>query len=159
MRKKGIIALAVLTALIIVIAYLFRDSAIENMIEKMGQDIAGAKVEIDNFHFSLLKMECSWDRLQIADLNDTMFNLIETGKASFDLEVRPLFWKRVVIREIILEGLLSGTQRETDGSLPIKEKAIKKGVASKAVGALERKRNRFPRSIFPLSAANLMWTS
>lgn len=152
MRKKGIIILVVILVIFAVIAFFVRDRYIERAIEKTGQAIAGGKVEIDNFHFSLFKMECSWDRLQVANKNDTWYNVLETGKASLDIEARPLFWKRIIIKEMILENLRSGTRRETDGRLPKKSKpAVKEkpGMVSKAVDAIDKKMRELP--VFDLS--------
>jgi len=153
MRKKGIVYLLVIALIVSVIAYFARDRLFERWLEKGLQMVAGARVEVDNFHFSLFKMECSWDRLQIANKNDPWKNIIETGRASFDLETRPLFWKRINIREMVLEDVRSGTQRETDGSLPRKKEPPKTsaepGMVQKAKMALEKQFGEIP--IFDLS--------
>jgi len=153
MRKKGIIILIVIIAIVAVIAYFARDRYFERGLEKGLQAIVGAKVEVDNFHFSLLKMECSWDRIQIANKNDPWRNLLETGNASFDLEARPLFWRRVIIKEMILEDVRNGTKRETDGSLPKKAQppveSEEPGMVEKAKIALEKQLGEVP--IFDLS--------
>lgn len=120
MRKKGIIILIVIALIVAVVAYFARDRYLEKALEYALQSIAGAKVEIDNFHYSLFKTEGSWSRLQIANKNNPWTNLIETGRASFDLEARALFWRRVIIRELALENVRHGTPRRTDGSLPRK---------------------------------------
>ncbi|MCI0495942.1 TIGR03545 family protein [candidate division KSB1 bacterium] len=120
MRKKGIIYLLVIALIIAAIAFFTRDRYLERGLELAIQAIAGAKVEIDNFNFSLFKTEGSWNRIQIADKNNPWKNIIETGRASFDLEARALFWRRVIIREMALENVRNGTARITDGSLPKK---------------------------------------
>ncbi len=152
MRKKGIIILVFIIVIFAVIAFFVRDRYIEKVLEKTCQAIAGAKVEIDNFHFSLFKMECSWDRLQVANKNNSWYNVLETGKASLDIEARPLFWKRIIIKEMILENLYSGTRRETDGSLPKKIEPLaeeKPGMVSKATAAIDKQLRELP--VFDLS--------
>lgn len=153
MRKKGIIYLIVIALIVAVISYFARDRFLERGLEKGLQAIAGAKVEIDNFHFSLFKMECSWDRIQVANANDPWRNVIETSRASFDLETRPLFWKRKIINEMVLENVRSGTQRKTDGSLPKKEeppsKSTEPGFADRAKAAIQKQLGDVP--IFDLS--------
>ena len=153
MRKKGIIILIVIIAIFAVIVYFAQDRYLERGLEKALQAIAGAKVEINNFHFSLLKAECSWNRIQIANKNDPWRNILETGRASFDLETRPLFWRRVIIKEMVVEDVRSGTQRKSDGSLPKKVEPPSKpgepGIAEKAKKALEKQLGEIP--IFDLS--------
>ncbi|UCE04493.1 MAG: TIGR03545 family protein [bacterium] len=153
MRKKGIIILVIIIVIFAVIAYFARDRYLEKGLEKALQAIAGAKVEVDKFHFSLFKMECSWNRIQIANKNDPWRNILETGRASFDLETRPLFWRRVIIKEMVLENVRSGTQRETDGSLPKKKippsESEQPGFVEKAKVALEKQLGEVP--IFDLS--------
>ncbi len=71
-----------------------------------------------NFYLNLLGLTAGWERLQVTDANDTWKNLIETGNARFNLAVEPLFYGRLIIEELSLEGFRSGTQREKDGKLP-----------------------------------------
>ncbi|MDW7681124.1 MAG: TIGR03545 family protein, partial [bacterium] len=153
MRKKGIILLLVLIAISVVFGYFTRDWRIERMLENIGQSIVGAKVEIDGFHFSLFKMECSWKRIQVTDRNDPWFNIFETGKASFDLETKPLFWRRIIIKEMILENVRSGTPRKTDGSLPHRKRPSPEkespGFADKVKTAIEKQLAEVP--VFDLS--------
>ncbi len=153
MRKKGIIILAVIILLFAVIAYFARDRYLEKGLEMALQAIAGAKVEIDNFHYSLFKTEGSWNRIQIANKNNPWRNILETGRASFDIEARALFWRRIIIREMVLENVRSGTPRKTDGSLPKKitppEKSKGPGLEEKVKVALEKQLGDVP--IFDLS--------
>lgn len=153
MRKRGIIYLVVIALIIGAISYLMRDSFLEQNLELVLQSIAGAKVEISNFRFSLLKMECSWSRLQVANADDPWRNVIETGRANFDLETRPLFWRRVIIKEMALENVRTGTQRKTDGSIPKKpeppRKSTEPGMIDRAKDALQQQLGDAP--IFDLS--------
>lgn len=153
MRKKGILILVVIILIVAVVGYFTRDRRIEKMFENIGQSVAGARVEIDNFHFSVLKMECSWNRLQIADKNDPWKNVLEIGRASFDLETRPLFWRRVIVKEMILENVRSGTQRKTDGSIPKKPEpataSTEPGFFQKASASLQKQMGDLP--VFDLS--------
>ncbi len=153
MRKKGIIYLVVIALIVAVIAYFTRDRFLERGLEKSLQAIVGAKVEVNNFHFSLFKMECSWDQIQIANPNDPWRNIIETGRASFDLETKPLFWERTIINEMALENVRNGTKRRTDGSLPKKAKPVSEskepGFADRAKVALKKQLGDMP--IFDLS--------
>jgi uncharacterized protein (TIGR03545 family) len=153
MRKKGIIILLVFCLIFVIVAFFFRDYRIEKGLENIGSSIVGAKVEIDDFHFSLLKMECSWKRLQVANKKNPWKNILETDKASFDIETRPLFWKRIIINEMVLENVRQGTPRTTDGSLPKKPEsgkgAAEPNIAVKAKQAIEKQFGAIP--VFDLS--------
>ncbi|MCA9735169.1 MAG: TIGR03545 family protein [Deferribacteres bacterium] len=118
MRKNALIFLLVILILGGVVYYFTQDRYLERAVEKTGELIFDAKVEIDNFNFSLLNLQCGWKKLQIANKNKPMTNLIETGVATFKLEFTPLFWGRFIIDEMKLQNVRSGTARKTDGSLP-----------------------------------------
>ena len=95
MRKNALIFLLVILILGGVVYYFTQDRYLERAVEKTGELIFDAKVEIDNFNFSLLNLQCGWKKLQIANKNKPMTNLIETGVATFKLEFTPLFWGRL----------------------------------------------------------------
>ena len=97
------------------IYYFARDSYIEVMLEDSLAPMAEAKVEIDNFRLSLLSLECGWDRLQVADKRNPMKNILETDRARLKLELRPLFWGKIIIEEMALQNVRSSSPRTTSG--------------------------------------------
>jgi uncharacterized protein (TIGR03545 family) len=117
MRKGAIYFLAVFAVVIGVVLYFFRDRYFERWIENSCSETNGAKVEIDNFHFSVFNLNCKFDRLQWTDPKDPWTNLFETGPVEFGLELRPLFWKNLIIREAQVSQILLGTKRESDGKI------------------------------------------
>ena len=119
MRKGAIYFLAVFAVVIGVVLYFFRDRYFERWIENSCSETNGAKVEIDNFHFSVFKLNCKFDRLQWTDPKDTWTNLFETGPVEFGVEMRPLFWKNLIIREAKISQILLGTKRATNGWIPV----------------------------------------
>lgn len=122
MRKKGIIFLAALIAIIIILSLIFTDWWVENQLEKYGSAIVGAKVEFDDFGFSILGLSAGWNRLQVTDPQNTMTNLFETDTCEFDMALEPLFSKKYIIENFQLQGLRFGTPREIDGRLTRAEK-------------------------------------
>ena len=120
LRWKGFFFLFILLDVVLVISILSIDRWMESGLEKAGQAIIGAKVEIDRLDFNLLKLSIQWDRLQITDPNNTMENVLETGRAAFRMSPPPLFRKRVIIDKMTLADVRSGTPRSHDGKLPKK---------------------------------------
>ncbi len=144
MRKKGLTALAFIFVLIVILNLIFTDRFFEKRLESVLTGIVGAKVEFDNFYVSFLALEAGWSSLRITDPNNTWENLIETDKARLDIEVTPLFYGRYVINEITLEGVRSGTKRETDGRLPesVKPRSAVPGLIEETADYLTSKLER-----------------
>jgi hypothetical protein len=92
MRKGAIYFLVVFAAIVGVVLYYFRDRYLERWIESSCTEANRARVEIDNFHFSIFNLTCKFDRLQWTDPKDTWTNLFETGAVEFGVELKPLFW-------------------------------------------------------------------
>lgn len=154
MRWKGFIFLIVVSTIFLVISMVFMDRWIESGLEKIGQTVVGAKVEIDHLHVDALKLSFMWDRLQVTDPNHTMQNLIETGRTVFQMNMPALLRKRVVIQEMSLVDLRSGTSRETDGALPKKPKPPRR---KKKSGPFDKLKNRLKKDIenLPVMQFNL----
>lgn len=126
MRKGAIYFLIVFAVIVGIVLYFFRDRYLERWIENSCTETNRARVEIDNFHFSVFNLTCKFDRLQWTDPQDTWTNLFETGPVEFGVELRPLFWKNLIVREAKIAGILLGTKRATDGrvDLPPKEPGL-----------------------------------
>jgi len=147
MRWKGLITFIVIAGLLAVISLFFIDQWIESGFEKTGQAIVGARVEIDRLHFSISDLSIEWQRLQVTDPKSTMQNVIETGRTAFRMNLPALLRKRVVIEEMALENVRSGTERAYDGALPKKKKKIKPkkpGVFDKAKKELNHEIDKLP---------------
>ncbi|MFQ5651061.1 MAG: TIGR03545 family protein [bacterium] len=138
MRSKGLVIVLVIVALFWAAAYLFGDAFLENQLEGVGESIVGAKVEIDNFRFSLLGLSVSLDRLQVTNPNKTWNNLFEIGRLSFDMELAPLTRKKIVINEVAVEDIRIGTRRQSDGKIEIQQEE-EPGWASEAADNLKTK--------------------
>lgn len=121
-RWKGFIGAAVLALGWFLVTTVFMDKWLEWGVEKAGEEALGAKVEIDGFDLKLSDLSVRWTRLQAADPRRPMRNILETGRNSFRMNPAALLIKRVVIEEMTLEDVRSGTARRTDGSLARKPK-------------------------------------
>jgi uncharacterized protein (TIGR03545 family) len=148
MRKSGLIILVVLALLAGLGYYFTRDHYLERALEYQIEQFAEARVEIDNFHFSIFGLKCGWDRVQIANKRDPWRNILETDKASFAIEARPLFWRKVIIHEMILENVRSGSARKTEGTLPYQIDA-EPGIVGEVFDSVQKQISALP--LFDLS--------
>ena len=122
MRKKGIIILAVLIGVVIALPFIITDTWLENRLEAAGSALIGSRVDIDNLDFSLLGLHVRWDSLQATNAKNTMKNIITTGRTEFDMQLVPLFSKKIIIDNIAMTHVTSGTDRTTDGKIEKKKK-------------------------------------
>ncbi len=148
MRKSGLIILVVLALLVGLGYYFTRDYYLERALEYQIEQFAEARVEIDNFHFSIFGLKAGWDRLQIANKREPWRNIFETDRAALDFETRPLFWRKLIIREAVLENVRSGSARKTDGTLPY-EIVKEPGIVDEVFASVERQLRELP--LFDLS--------
>ncbi len=148
MRKSGFIILLVLALLLGLGYYFTRDHYLERALEYQLEQLAEARVEIDNFHFSILGLQCGWDRLQIANKRNPWRNILETDKAELDFETRPLFWRKLIIREMTLTNVRSSSPRATDGTLPY-EIVDEPGIVDEVFDSVQKQMRELP--LFDLS--------
>jgi uncharacterized protein (TIGR03545 family) len=150
MRKSGLATLLIILAIFFAISYILTDAFFESLIEDLGTDAVGAKVEIDGFSFSIFGPDVHWDRLQVTDPNKTMQNMLETGFCEFNMEFWPLLRGKFVIENFQLSGLQQNTKRETDGKIdkPKKSKGPKDN-------AIERARTQLKKETKSSSGINL----
>ncbi|MBN1781167.1 TIGR03545 family protein [bacterium] len=144
MRWKGLIPVVVLIAIFTVISIFFIDSWIESGMEKAGEAIVGAKVEIDGLDFQISNLSIGWRRLQVTDPDHTLKNLIETGRTAFRMNPGALLRKRIVIEEMALEDVRTGTDRATDGFIP---KKVKKSKAKSKPGVFDKARDKMAAEV------------
>jgi len=124
MRWKGIIFIVVLFAIIVILSLIFTDRWLESQLEDTASGLHGAKVEIDDLHFSIFGPVLSWEKLQITDPNNTMKNMVESGFCEFKMEFLPLLSKKVIIENIQISDLRTNTARETDGAISKEDRII-----------------------------------
>ncbi len=118
MRKKFVYFILIPVFVLCLVVYLFIDRWVESGLEAAGEGVVGAKVEIDNLTISLSPIAIQFSRLQVANLHDPWKNVFETGKVRFALNFGQLLRGKYIIETMEVNGLVLGTKRTTDGSLP-----------------------------------------
>jgi len=117
MRKNFIYFVLVPLFLLFLCIYLFADKWIEANIEEAGEEIIGAKVEIDGLKLSFFPLGIEWKAMRVANPNSTWENLFETKKVKFAMDVNQLIRNKYIIETIEVHNLIVGTKRTTDGAL------------------------------------------
>jgi uncharacterized protein (TIGR03545 family) len=122
MRIGGIITVLVLMGIGFAATFFFTDEWVEGQIEYQASVLNEAKVELEGFDFSLWDLHMKWNKMQVANANNTMQNTFETGETEFSMEFWPLILKnKVIVDDVRLTGFQIDTERETDGSFEMPE--------------------------------------
>lgn len=117
-RKGGLILLLVLGLLTSAVLYFVTDSFVEEQLEYVLSTTNGAMVEFDGFTMSFFGGKIGWDKLQMTDPENLMTNKFETGKTSVSIKAWKLLQKKVLVQEILLSEIKTGTARTKSGKLP-----------------------------------------
>jgi len=117
-RWPGLIAFAVVVALLVAGVKLFAPWAIECAIESAGSQAAGAAVEVADVDLSLFPLGIDIEGIAVADADAPMTNAVEIGRLTATVEVAPLLWRKVVVDTLTGEAIRFGTKRDHSGALP-----------------------------------------
>jgi uncharacterized protein (TIGR03545 family) len=145
MRKKFVLFLFIPLVLLCLTVYIFIDGWVESGLESAGEGIVGAKVEIDNLRISLSPIAVQFSRLQVANPRNPWNNVFETGKVRFALNFGQLLRGNYIIETMEVNGLVLGTKRSSDGSLP--KPVVRPGessILSQATAALVSEAQKAP---------------
>jgi uncharacterized protein (TIGR03545 family) len=125
MRKKFVYFVLVPFIIVCIILYFFLDRWVESGIEYAGEQIVGAKVEIDDLDLTLSPLGAKFKRLQVTDPHDGWKNLFETGKVQFAVDFGQLLRGKYIIETMEMNNLILGTRRSTNGAIPKPPKKVK----------------------------------
>jgi uncharacterized protein (TIGR03545 family) len=88
--------------------------------EKGMEAIFDAKVNVYDFHLSLIRFSVGLNRITIADRDHPMKNLFETGRMEFRMRPAAVLRGKIYIEEMRADSLQFGTPRTVSGALPDK---------------------------------------
>lgn len=119
---------------------MFKNVIIKKAITITCEKIFEAKCDIQKVDFKFLDSSLKINKIEIANKNDYMKNLVDIGSITVDFDLGQLLKKRFVADELSVLDVNSGTERKTSGELPPKkEKKIKKQKEKTAKQASESK--------------------
>ncbi len=106
---------------------MFKNVIIKKALTVVCENIFEAKTDIEKVDFKFLDSSLKIKKIEIANKNDYMKNLVDIGSITIDFDLGQLLRKRFVADELSVLDVNTGTERTTSGELPpAKEKKIKK---------------------------------
>ena len=119
---------------------MFKNIIIKKAITATCEKIFEAKCDIEKVDFKFFDSSLKIKKIEIANKNDYMKNLVDIGSITLDFDLGQLLRKRFVADELSVLEVNSGTDRKTSGELPPKKaKKIKKEKAKTEKEASESK--------------------
>ena len=116
-RWQGLGAFVIVMIIVFGFWYLFIDGIIERAIEKQATQAVGAKVELESADLTLFPAGLHVSHLQLTNPDDPMKNAVEISRINLSLEVAHLLHRKIIIKEVVLDGIQLNTPRKTSGAL------------------------------------------
>lgn len=116
-RWWGIIAFIVIVLIATGSWFLFADKIVERNIEKTGEYLVGAKVDIQKADLSIIPLGITLENITVANPNAPTHNLIDAENIQFHLDGKYLFERKVIIQDMVVDGLKFNTERSESGEI------------------------------------------
>ena len=138
-RWWGLGAFLLVVAVIASLWVFFVDGWVKGLIEDVGTDVVGAKVDLDHADVSLFPVGLTLTRLQVTNPKAPMTNAVEVGRIAMGLDGLNLLQRKVIVEEMSVENVRMGTPRTTSGAVkPVMEPATEeKGMFAISLPSLE----------------------
>ncbi|MDR2143674.1 MAG: hypothetical protein LBP29_04820 [Treponema sp.] len=123
-NRQGVVKILPLTAFTVLVASLvgffmfFMDPVLEGLLEKGLQNVFEARCDVNRFHLGLLRFRISIGSVSVANRDEPMKNLFETGRLEIRLKPQAILRGKVYIEELRADTLRFGTPRTVSGALP-----------------------------------------
>lgn len=116
-RWKAIIPIVLVLLSVAAIWILLLDTIVERTVERIGTEIVGARVELDEADVRLTEGFVALRGLRVTNPDAPMTNLFEASEIIADLRMVPLLEKKIYIDTVAVRELRFGTARETSGAI------------------------------------------
>ena len=124
--KLGLVV--AILAIVVLFNVLFKNMLVKWGIEAGLQSIFNAKAEVDNVDLDLIGLSLSFDRLQIADENSPMKNLVDLGKTRVAMNSEQILMGKIVVKDVECQNIRWSTDRATWGGIrPMGSQATSSG--------------------------------
>lgn len=134
-RWKGLIAFGAVLLAIVIVWVLVVDVAVRRTIEAVGTRAVGARVELAEADLSLFPTGLALTGLAVTNPDAPMQNIVEIGHMKMDIDPGYLIRRKVIIGDLLMEGLRFSTPRQRSGEVPklARQRAEKKKADAAAV--------------------------
>ena len=151
-RWRAIGPLLILFVIACVLWWLFADGIARRESQRVGTQMLGAKVEIQELHLDLKNGDVTIRGLTIASPHEAFKNLLQADEIVADLDMVPLTEKKIVIDRIVANGLRFGTPRQTDGRVAAKSG---EGIAGRVLAETREWASQFQIPILQLATGKI----
>lgn len=121
-RFKGLIAFLVVVAVVCLFWFVFVDVLIEGLIEKYGTKLVGARVELAEADLSLFPVGLGLRGLRVTNPHNPMRNAVEVEGTDFTLNTDQLLERKIIIKEMAINGVRLNTPRKRSEAISGKAK-------------------------------------
>ncbi len=138
-RFKGLVAFVIIIVVFGIFWFFFVDGIVKRLIQKYGTQAVGARVEVGAADLSLFPVGLKLEHLEVTDPDSPMKNAVEINRISLSLEPSSLFRRKIIVKEMLVDGIQLQTPRKTSGAIRGKKKPEKaqepgKGAEKKRAG-------------------------
>src|SRR5947208_1773437 len=151
-RWRAIGPLLVLAVIAGILWLLFADTIARHETQRVGTQMLGAKVEIEDLHLDLKNGDVRIRGLTIASPHEAFRNLLQADEIVAELDVLPLTEKKIIIDRVAANGLRFGTPRQTDGRIAAKSG---QGIAGRVLQEARQWANQFNVPVLQLATGKL----
>lgn len=116
-RWQGLFGFVVALMVLLLFFLLLIDHFIQDAIETTGSQITGARVELDGAELRFSPLGIRLGRLQIADPDHPLHNIIDIEQIDFNLDGNSLLRRKALINEMRVSGVKFNTTRTSSGTL------------------------------------------
>jgi uncharacterized protein (TIGR03545 family) len=117
-RWKGLLAFAAAVIVITLVWVLVVDAVVRRGIEYVGTRAVGARVDLAKADLSLFPTGLELIGLAVTNPDAPMQNAVEIGRMKMDLDPGYLIRRKVIIGDMVAEGMRFGTPRKVSGAVP-----------------------------------------
>lgn len=117
-RWKGLVAFAATVAAILLVWVLVVDTLVRRTVESVGTRAVGARVNLATADLSLFPAGLTLGGLAVTNPDSPMQNAVEIDHMKMDLDTSYLIKRKVIVNNMVVEGLRFNTPRTTSGEVP-----------------------------------------